>query len=191
VSRDSPSESTAGSAPRREPHQQRNRSVSDVLSDDRTKGYLTYTTSIFAIVGAGFGLTGALGTRLLFDGSDESGFVAAFFMIVLFGVMVFTGPILGAISGLQLDRQMADTREAMITAFASGTLGYVVMTIVGVLVTVVFSPSTDSADTGGTGGSGGTDLFDLGDVLVPLIAMAIPVGLVAAGVIYVGDRFLE
>jgi len=62
---------------------------------------------------------------------------------------------------------MADTREAMITAFASGTLGYVVMTIVGVLVTVVFSPSTDSADTGGTGGSGGTDLFDLGDVLVP------------------------
>lgn len=59
------------------------------------------------------------------------------------------------------------------------------------LVTVVFSPSTDSADTGSTGGSGGTDRFDLGDVLVPLIAMAIPVGLVAAGVIYVGDRFLE
>ena len=65
------------------------------------------------------------------------------------------------------------------------------LVIVGVLVTVVFSPSTDSADTGGTGGSGGTDLFDLGDVLVPLIAMAVPVGLVAAGVIYVGDRFLE
>lgn len=191
MSRESSTESTADSIPTQDRRQQRNRSVSAVLSDDRTKRYLAYTTSIFAIVGAGFGLTGALGARMLFDGSTEGGFVAAFFMIVLFGVMVFTGPILGAISGLQLDRLMTNTREAMITAFTSGTLGYVVMTIVGVLVTVVLAPSTDSADTGNTGGSGGTDLFDLGDVLVPLIVMAIPVGLVAAGMIYVGDRFFE
>ncbi|WP_222915065.1 hypothetical protein [Natrinema sp. SYSU A 869] len=189
MSRETTTESAVNSSPEGGRHQQpkRERPVSDVLSDEQNKSYLTYITLLFAIVGVGYGLTGALGIRMLFEESADAGLAIGFFLIVLFGVMVFTGPILGAISGLQLQRHMTDTREALITAFVSGTIGYVAMTVVSVLVTVLLIPSTDSADTSSGGGS---DLFELGEIFVPLIVMAIPVGLVAAGMIYLDDKFL-
>ena len=188
MSQDTTTEPTVDSNTNRDDQQPlRKRPVSDVLSDEQNKSYLTYTAVLFAIVGAGFGLTGAFGTRMIFDGSSESGFGMAFFMIALFGVMVLTGPILGAVGGLQLQQRMSDTREALITAFVGGTAGYIVMTIVGILVTVMLTPSTDSADASG---SSGPNFFELGDVLVPLVVMAIPTGLVAAGMIYIDDRFL-
>lgn len=168
------------------------RSVSEVLGDQEHKSYVAYVVGLFTVVGIGFGLTGSAGVRMLFETGSAAGefemMFAGLFAFSVFAVMFFTGPVLGTIAGLEVDRRVSDAREAAITAFAGSALGYVVMNVVGVFVTVLLFPSTGSSSGGSSGG--GSNPFELGDVLVPLFVMAVPVGVVAAGVVYVRDRYL-
>lgn len=159
------------------------RTASEVLADEENQGLVKYLVGVFAIIGVGFGLTGAFGVRLLTDGeSAEVG--AAFLALTVFGVMFFSGPILGAIAGLRVGDSIEEVREAAITAAAGGFVGYIVMVVLAVILAVLFFPSGDG------GGGGGGSPFQLGDVLVPLIVMAIPVAVVAAGVVYVESRLV-
>ncbi|WP_135534901.1 hypothetical protein [Halostella pelagica] len=161
------------------------RSFGDVLSDRKNKKLLKYAVTVMAIVGAGFGLTGSIGAGQLVDGSSDSEFLGAMFFLSVFVFMLLSGPILGALVGLEFDRRIANTREALITSFASGAVGYVAMVITGVLLATVLMPD-NLASSGGEGGA-----FDLGELIVPLLVMAIPIGAVAAGIVYASDTILD
>ncbi len=161
------------------------RSFGDVLSDRKNKKLLKYAVTVMAIVGAGFGLTGSIGAGQLVDGSSDSEFLGAMFFLSVFVFMLLSGPILGALVGLEFDRRIANTREALITSFASGAVGYVAMVITGVLLATVLMPDNLSS----SGGEGGA--FDLGELIVPLLLMAIPIGAVAAGIVYASDTILD
>lgn len=164
---------------------QNKRPASEIVTDEGNLTYIKYNIGLLAIVGGGFGLTGGLGARFFAGGGDAGAAMAGgIFMIAVFAVMALSGPILSVFIGLQFSRQMRNTYEAIVSSFASGVAGYFAMMITGVLITMIIAPS------GGGGAEGDTtgNFFNLGDVLLPLIVMAIPVGLVAAGIVYFNER---
>ncbi len=168
--------------------------VSDILSQSSTQTRLVNGVGIFAVAGIGFGLTSTLSARLLLDGSAFGQLLGFTLILFVLAVMLFSGPVFGVITGLLAARDISETRESMITAAATGTIGYVVMTVLGAVITLTFLPSSDSGETSDpepngeeTGGSE-LQLLEVGELVVPLVVMAIPVGIVAAGVVYVRHR---
>ncbi|MXV61619.1 hypothetical protein GS429_05970 [Natronorubrum sp. JWXQ-INN-674] len=169
--------------------------ITAVLSENSVQQLLKQTNGIFAAVGLGFGLTAILWLRFMGDSllGELVGLTFMFFVVLM---MVFSGPLVGALAGIYIQRRIEQTRKAVITAVASGFTGYLTMTVVGGLLTYLFLPSSGSggsestADTGANGATEtGGELFSLSDLFLPLLGLAIPVGVVAGTVVYVINRY--
>lgn len=152
------------------------------LSRPPARNQLKYTVGLFAEIGLGFGLTGFVVLDLIIEsiGGNDFGaqFVAAVFALILLSLTLLIGPVIAAFSGIRVAEGLREeARTVYLTSAVGNFVGYFVMVVITVLLI---------AATGGVGGSGGGggNIFDLGDLLVPMIALAIPVALVGAGTAY-------
>ncbi|RXK48629.1 hypothetical protein [Halorientalis pallida] len=154
-------------------------SATDVLSRPDGQSVIKYVVGIFAVVGVGIGLTGVLADSLLGGGgTGAASFISFGITLMAFGVAIFGGSILAAVIGLQDFLQIGEVdNQTYVLAFASNAAGFIVM---GIIVALFISILGGSG--GGAGGGGG-----LGDYIVGSIVMAIPAGLVGAGVTWLRD----
>jgi len=150
-------------------------SATDVLSRPAGQSVIKYVVGIFAVVGVGIGLTAVLANSLL--GDTGTGFLSGIIVLMAFGVAMFGGSFLAAVVGLQDFLQIGEVdNQTYVLAFASNAAGFLVM---GIIVAIFVSIAMGS----GSGGGGG----DLGDFIVSAIVMAIPAGVVGAGVTWLRD----
>lgn len=168
-------------------------SIGDILSRPDVKHQIKYAVGIFGIVGLGFGLTGFVFTDILIPGVTSSsgstgstgsslfgGFLTIFSLLSILVLAALSGPILGVISALRVDEAFDTDRVAYVTSASGNVAGYVVMLVVTVLMLSVTGSTGGGSSTGdATGG-----LFNLGDLLVPFVALSIPVGVVGALTVY-------
>jgi hypothetical protein len=155
-------------------------SATDVLSRPAGQSVIKYVVGIFAIVGVGIGLTALLADSLLGGGgtTGAAGFISLGITLMAFGVAIFGGSILAAVIGLQDFLQIGEVdTQTYVLAFVSNAAGFLVM---GILVAIFISIGAG----GGAGGGGGGGL---GDFIVGSVVMAIPAGLVGAGVTRLRD----
>jgi hypothetical protein len=156
-------------------------SATDVLSQPAGQSVVKYVVGIFAAVGVGIGLTGVLANSLLGGGgTSAASFVSFGITLMAFGVAIFGGSILAAVIGLQDFLQIGEVdNQTYVLAFVSNAAGFIVMGVIVALFITILGGSG-----GGTGGSGGGGL---GDFIVGSIVMAIPAGIVGAGVTWLRD----
>jgi hypothetical protein len=155
-------------------------SATDVLSRPDGQSVIKYVVGIFAVVGVGIGLTATLADSLL--GGGSASLVGGIIALMAFGVAVFGGSILAAIIGLQDFLQIGEVDDqTYVLAFASNAAGFIAMgIIVAIFVAIVIGG-------GGGGGTTGGGSSGLGDYIIATILMAIPAGLVGAGVTWLRD----
>ncbi len=155
-------------------------SATDVLSRPDGQSVVKYVVGIFAVVGVGIGLTAVLADSFL--GGGSASLIGGIIALVAFGVAVFGGNILAAVVGLQDFLQIGEVDEqTYLLAFVSNAAGFVAMgIIVAIFVAVVVGG-------GGGGGAAGGGSSGLGDYIIGAILMAIPAGLVGAGVTWLRD----
>ena len=158
-------------------------SARNTLGEPGPKSQLTFVIGLFGVVGAGFGVTGVVVIALIAGGDSGTGgaFLAGLFLISLLVVVLLTGPIVGAFSGLRVAARLDDSSTTYLTSFVSTAVGYVVMVIVAaVLIGLVAGGGGGGAETGGES----ANPFDIASLLLPLVALAIPVGLTGLGSSY-------
>lgn len=155
-------------------------SARETLAQSGPKSQLTFVIGLFGVVGVGFGLTGLIILALIAGGGNDAGgaFIAAFFLISLLVVVLLTGPILGAFSGLRVAARLDGSSATYLTSFVSTAVGYVVMVVIAALLIGVVA---GGGGGGTTTGGGGANPFDIAGLLVPLVALAVPVGLTGLG----------
>lgn len=158
----------------RERRPPRRESTIESLSRPASKNQLKYTIGLFAEIGLGFGLTGFIILELIASGGELAvQFGTWMFSLALLLVTLLIGPVIAAFSGLRIAEGLREeARTVYLTSAVGNFVGYLVMVIITVLLIAA------------TGGGGGNSIFDLGKLLVPLIALAIPVALVGAGTAY-------
>lgn len=153
-------------------------SATDVLSRPDGQAVIKYVVGIFAVVGVGIGLTAVLANSLI--GSGSAGFLGGIIALIAFSVAVFGGSILAAVVGLQDFLQIGEMdTQTYVLAFVSNAAGFIVM---GIIVALFIAVAMGGGGGGSGGGGGG-----LGNFVVSAIVMAIPAGLVGAGVTWLRD----
>ncbi|GAA0477357.1 hypothetical protein MUK72_01880 [Halococcus dombrowskii] len=155
-------------------------SARDTLAQSGPRSQLTFVIGLFGIVGAGFGLLGVIVLELLAGGSG-GGFggaiIAGLFLISVLIVVLLTGPVMAVISGLRIAERLDEARATYLTSFIATAVGYVVMVLIAaVLIGLVAGGGGGGAEATPTG-STTTNPFDIAGLIVPLVALAIPVGL--------------
>ncbi|WP_256685669.1 hypothetical protein [Halococcus qingdaonensis] len=155
-------------------------SARDTLAQSGPRSQLTFVIGLFGIVGAGFGLLGVIVLELLAGGSG-GGFggaiVAALFLISVLIVVLLTGPVMAVLSGLRIAERLDEARATYLTSFIATAVGYIVMVLIAaVLIGLVAGGGGGGAEATATGGTT-TNPFDIAGLIVPLVALAIPVGL--------------
>ncbi|EMA52893.1 hypothetical protein [Halococcus thailandensis] len=154
-------------------------SARDTLAQSGPRSQLTFVIGLFAIVGAGFGLLGVIVLELLAGGSG-GGFgqaiAAALFLVSVLVVVLLTGPVMAALSGLRIAERLDEARATYLTSFVATAVGYVVMVLIAAVLIGLVAGGGGGAEATTTGGTT-TNPFDIADLVVPLVALAIPVGL--------------
>lgn len=150
-------------------------SARETLAQPGPKSQLTLVIGLFAVIGVGFGLTGIVAVEFVAGSTTGGQFVGALLLISLFAVLLFTGPIAGAFSGLRVaDRLNENAGTVYLTSFVATAVGYFVMVVVSVLLLGLVVGGGDAT-------TGGGSLFDLLDLVIPLVLLAIPVGITGLG----------
>lgn len=161
-------------------------SVLDSFSDPLVQNHLKYTIGLFGMIGLGFGLTGFLLIEVVSQNIIDVAFAPLAFGIILLALTFLIGPVIAGFTSIRIAEGLrADALTIYLTSAIGNFVGYFVM----VLVTVLLIAATGGGGSGSgtTGGSSGS-VFDLGDLLLPMLAMAIPVALVGAGTVYLHRR---
>ena len=158
------------------------------LSEPAAKNQMKYIIGIFSLVGIGFGITGFLVLQLVAGGGGTSSQIfAAIFALSLLGVVLLLGPVIAVYSSLNTANGFYhDARTAYLASFVSNFAGYLIMVVVAVILIGAALGGGGSADSGATTGQTTStgDTFDLGSLAIPMVALAIPVGLVGVGSTY-------
>lgn len=142
---------------------------------------IKWVVGVYAVIGAGIGIIGALGQGLAGSGGGGGGFAGAFIGALIAGMVITSlgsiGPIISAILGLQVADRLREEyddirhRKVLAAVGVSNGVGFLVMALIGgVLI-------------GAVAGGG------LGTILISSIIGAAPVGLVAVGAVYVRDNY--
>lgn len=163
-------------------------SARDRLSGQAAKQQTKYVVGLFALVGAGFGITGYLIIDLLASANTPGGqFLSAIFSLALLAIVLLIGPVIAVYSSVRAaDGLYDELRTAYLTSFVSNFAGYLVM----VLIAVLFIGAAMSSSGGGTGATTqqtaqiASNTVNLDNLLFPMIALSIPVGLVGLGSAY-------
>jgi hypothetical protein len=153
-------------------------SARDTLAQPGPKSQLTFVIGLFAVIGAGFGLSGIAIIELVPGGGSSAGaaIFRAVFLISLLLVLLLIGSIVGAFSGLRVAEQVGtDARTVYLTSFVGSAVGYIVMVVIAAVLIGL------TVDGGGGQTGGGGSLFNIIDLLVPLVVLALTVGLTGVG----------
>lgn len=163
------------------------------LSSPAAKSQLKYVVGVFALVGAGFGITGFLIIELL-AGGDSMGaqLLTGVFSIALLTVVLLIGPVVAVYSGLDAAVGLHnEPRTAYLTSFVGNFAGYLMMVLIAVLLIGAAVGGGSSAQTSQdqlegteTSQNTGGNTLDIANLLVPMILLSIPVGLVGLGSTY-------
>lgn len=160
------------------------------------KSTFTYAIGIFAVVGAGVGLTGAVVINVLGSGSS---IFSGILLLIVIGVSLLIGPPIAGYIGIQIaDR---DGEAGALQSFAGTASGFLIMMIVvllalllGIALTAGGGAGTDGGTGGvdggadpGTGGSSGGG-FDFLEFFIPALIVAIPTGLTGGAATYLHGR---
>lgn len=163
------------------------------LSTPAAKSQLKYVIGLFALVGAGYGVTGILILKLLGGGGSVGArLLTGLFSLALVLVVLSIGPVIAVYTGLNAaDGLYQEPRTAYLTSFVSDFVGYFVMVLIAVLLIGVAAGGGGAAQTdqgqfggGGTAADTGGNPVDIVNLLVPMILLSIPVGLVGVGSSY-------
>lgn len=152
-------------------------SFGDILSHPDTQTELKFIGWIYALIGFGFGLLMLIvDSQFLGDGVGAemlSGVISA----VLFGLLIFIGPVIAALTTLDIVQRFENRpKYAWVTSAIGNGGGFLIM----VVITVLFVNSVFTGEGG--------ELFNLSNLLVPLVLLAIPPAIVGVGAAYVYDR---
>jgi hypothetical protein len=154
-------------------------SARDTLAQSGPRSQLTFVIGLFGIVGAGFGLLGVIVLEL-FVGGSGGGFggaiIAALFLISVLIVVLLTGPVMAVLSGLRIAERLDGARATYLTSFIGTAVGYIVMVLIAAVLIGLAAGGGGGAAATPTG-STTTNPFDIAGLIVPLVALAIPVGL--------------
>jgi hypothetical protein len=148
-------------------------SARDSLAQSGPKSLLTFTIGLFAVIGVGFGLTGIVILALVAGGGSGPGgaILAGIFLVSLLVVLLLTGSIVGAFCGLRVAERLRNgARTVYLTSFVGTAVGYVVMVAIAVVLIGLTA-----------GGGGGSSFFNIVNLVIPLIVLALPVGLTGVG----------
>lgn len=163
-------------------------SAGETLAQPGPKSQLTVVIGLFAVIGVGFGLTGIVTVEMIAGSGDDIGarFLTAVFLVSLLVVLLLTGSIVGAVSGLRIaDRLDENARTVYLTSFVGTAVGYFVMVVIAVvLIGLVSGGGGDGAAASGGGGN----LFGILDLVIPLVVLAVPVGLTGLGASFLVRR---
>ncbi len=152
-------------------------SVSDILSHPETQRGLKYIGSLYALIGGGLGVLMLLvDNQFLGDGAGAE-LISGALATVLFGLLVFIGPVIAALTAFDIAQRYTRSKQAWITSAVGNGGGFILM----IVITVLF---VNSVFTGSEG-----ELFNLSDLLAPLILLAIPTALVGVGATYVYNKY--
>ncbi|MFB6198228.1 MAG: hypothetical protein ABEI52_08180 [Halobacteriaceae archaeon] len=136
--------------------------------------------AVFTLVGVGLGLSGMLLITYAQDQfvtGDSGSFVSAiqqlFVMTFALGGMMttfFTGPTVGALTGLTISGDAASRRDAVLGTTLASFFGFIVMTVIAIGIIGM------SINGGGSGGGGSA--VDVTNLLVEIAIASIPTMLV-------------
>jgi hypothetical protein len=143
------------------------------------RGELAFPLGIFASVGLGIGLTTIVILSELGGGGDGAGLVTGFFSLMVIVVALSMGPVLAAIVGLHMARR--PQAPGYVPGATGCAIGYLVMVFIVLVSLAIAIPSSGGSSGGGGGG------FDIVGWLVPVIAVMLPTGGVAAVSIHLGS----
>lgn len=173
------------------------------LSRPEVKRNIKYAVGIFSIVGLGFGLTGFVFNDILLpaafgtggeEGASSQSLVDPFFqLITIFGIVIMatlSGSIVGAISSFRVADRIENNQAAYLASGLGNAVGFVAMLVVTVLVlSATVSVGGSGSGTGtSSGGSSAGSLLNLGDLLVPIVALSIPVAIVGLATVVLHRR---
>jgi len=152
-------------------------SISDMLSHPDTQRGLKYIVSLYALIGLGFGVLMLLiDNQFLGEGAGAE-LLSGALATVLFGLLVFIGPVIAALTAFDIAQRFTRPKQAWVTSAVGNGGGFIAM----IVITVLF---VNSVFTGSEG-----DLFNLSDLLVPLLLLAIPTAFVGVGATYIYNKF--
>lgn len=145
---------------------------------------------IFAVVGIGIGLTGAIAITQL--GSD-SGLLAGILVLVILTIAFILGPVIGVVSGLLTGQRRGRLPDSYLAGIVGSVVGYFfMMLLVFIALSIAISLATGGGGTSSTtstemaGSTSSGEGPPIEDYLVPLIAVAIPTAITNVGGIYIG-----
>jgi hypothetical protein len=162
-------------------------SARGTLTQSGPKSQLAFAIGLFAVIGGGFGLTGVVILTLVVGGGSGvgGGILAGIFLISLLVVLLLTGSTVGAFCGLRVaERLQGSARTTYLTSFVGTAVGYIVMVTIAVVLI-----GLTAGGGGQTGGGGG--FFSILNLLVPLVVLALPVGLTGVGSSFLARRTMN
>lgn len=145
---------------------QRTESVKETLSRPESKENLIDVVGMFALVGAGVGLIGALG-------AGQIPLIGGLFSAFATLAVGFSGPVLAAVFGARLaDGMDSDNRSRLITSAAATGGGYIAMTLLAAVLS----------------GAAGLQELNFGDLLVASVMFGAITAAVGIGSTYLSLR---
>lgn len=172
--------------------------ITDYLSRPDVKYEIKYLIGIFAVIGLGFGLTGFVFNDVLIGGTaDTSGdggsFVAGMLTLIsIIGILTMatmSGTIISVFTSRELRSKFDAVKPTYVAAAAGNGAGFLgMMLVTAIILSITISTGGGGGGNGGGGGGGGPSLLELGDLLVPFIALAIPVVIVSLATVYLEDE---
>lgn len=153
-------------------------SIGDLLGRPETKVQLKFINVLYAMIGFGFGfLALLLENQLTGDGNGEAPmfdeFVIGVIAVVVFMFVIFVAPVIAAQVGVTIGNRIQQQKQATLTSGIGNWTGYVLMSVIAILF-------VNSAFGGEQ-----AELFNLGDLLFPLLILAIAPAIVGGAVTYV------
>lgn len=170
------------------------------LSTPAAKHHLKYVIKLFALIGAGFGITGYLIIELVASkfadlaggGEIVTQLFFGLFSLTMLVFLLLIGPVIAVYSGLNTDDDLyQEPRTAYLTNFVGNAAGYLLMIVIAIMLVNIalggggnaaqieqnqFESSNTASNTGGN--------IHFIDMMVQIIPLSIPIGLVGLGSAY-------
>jgi hypothetical protein len=149
-------------------------------------GEIVSLVAVFALVGVGIGLSGAIAISQL---GGDGALVAGLLLIVVLTIAFLLWPVIGLIGGLRAGQRHGRLRDTYLSTTIGSAAGFLVMMGL-VLVLMMLGLALAGSGGGGAGGtaaqSGSGASVQPGQLFVPIVITTIPTVIVSLGGTYFG-----
>lgn len=146
---------------------------------------------VFTLVGIGLGLSGSMilsAAGNLFLTEEAGQFATAIgqmliLILLMAGIMMtfFTGPTVGAVTGLHVGSHSDSSSHAIGSAAVGSFIGFLIMTVVAVMIMITALPEMGGGGTGGMNGG-----IDVANYTNQIVMAAIPTTIVGGASAWFG-----